>query len=300
VAIVAATKGKVGLIECMIVNPRPGGNTGLGLLLLEGELQILTLDSTGPWAFSLLSEGNYILCINGMPCSDLDGPAAECLINSSENRVTIFANSVTETSLVFEEPYLQSSRGRLFRKADTPGRRWTLRSLRFYGPCFESVWLPAKIAHLFSNAFVLTLTLTAGISYDIGLVAILVLALMGVITANLPWIGWNERGGAWCSVGQVLSTIFVIIGCSVVVPFFFGMELAATLGRNLGFAIPMTVIINLPMHFTMDHIDHYTIIGDAGDATGACLPLALRARSNEAESSERDGLNLQAGDNYEV
>jgi hypothetical protein len=296
VTIVAATNGRVGLIECMIVNKRPGSKSGLGLQLLEGKLQMLRLDSTGLWTYSLLNEGNYILSINGVPCSDLDGPAAECLIDTSENRVTIVAKSVKETSVVFEEQSLQDSHARLFRKADTAGRRWRLRSRAFYGPCFQGNWSPAKVAHMFSNAFVLILTLIAGIAFDIGLEPILVLVLMGIIAVNVPWIGWSDRGGAWCSVGQVLSTIMVIIGCSVVVPISFGTGLTATLGRNLGFAIPMTVIINLPMHFTIDHIDHYTIVGDVGDAAGEHLPPVMQARSIAAESIERDALDLQAGD----
>ncbi|CAB9507979.1 expressed unknown protein [Seminavis robusta] len=264
VSIVVHTEGKVGLIECMLIKPRPGCETGLKLRYIQRKLQILRLDPAGPWTFSILNEGNHILAINGMPCSQLDGAAAEALIATSETHVTILAKSVQETNLVIEE-YMTPGymNHRFFRRPDKNfpenNRPKSRCSLDYIGPCFNRVWSPAKGAHIFANVFVVGMALVAGIGYDIGAVSTLWLVLLGLVVTNLPWVGWRDRAGAWCSIGQIVGSVLVLFSCAVMLPIFFGSDLYDTLARNIGISIPMTIIINLPMHFQVDYIDRYDL-----------------------------------------
>lgn len=278
VAVVVSTKGDPGIIECMIAKTRVDCDTGLGLKYLERRLQILSLDKAGLWTHSLLNEGNHVLSINGTPCSQLDGETAETLINSCESNVTIVAKAIQECAVVIEEkPTSPQQRPFNARKR---------RSCAYYSPCFQRVTSPAQIAQIGANVTVLALSVVACWLAEVGLFPSLVAVGLCLLAINVPWIGWKERGGNWCSVGQVFSTLLVLIMCAVVMPMYFGADLTTTLGRNLGIAIPMTVIVNLPMHFSDDNIEQYTIESEllASGESGASSESSYRpTQSGDAE-----------------
>ena len=264
VSVVVSTGHDSGLIESMVAKPTHGCKTGLGLQHLQGTLQILHLDPTGLWAHSLLSEGNRVLSINGSPCSQLDGIAAGTLITTSETYVTIVAKSIQETNVVVEEQEQPSSiRPPLFRK---PPQAMEIRGksppYMFYGPCFQKAWSPAKIAHVAANLIAIVVPAVVCLGLSLGIQPMVVSFAFSFLIVNLPWLGWKDRRGSLCSIGQILSTMLVLFCCAVLLPAYSGSNnksLPVSLFQNIGIALPLTILANMSMHFTDDDIEYFVV-----------------------------------------
>jgi len=90
------------IVEVMATKPNPGNQSGIGLSRPEmlDQLNVSCIIEDGLFGQSLLSLGDTVLSINGIPCGRLDPEAAADIIRSTPRYITIVAQKFAGNGMV--------------------------------------------------------------------------------------------------------------------------------------------------------------------------------------------------------
>jgi len=93
--------GNVLLVESMITKPSPTHQSGIGFSSAESsQVNISNIFADGLFAQSLLSIGDEVLSINGLPCRQLNPSAVADIVRSAEKYLTVVAKKFQGNGVV--------------------------------------------------------------------------------------------------------------------------------------------------------------------------------------------------------